>query len=542
MTFPFLRSGLLLLALALVPSVAPAATDSILPDGTLEIMDRATDRPKGWPGDKAVSWPVEAGNRFLRIQSSTPGAMDKLRLLVPIPSDVRALEFTYRARVSQLKRGAKAWHDARVIMNFKDAEGTQIGSAPASYHRNNTADWRTLTSRFLVPENATHLEFMPALFNVQAGVFDLDDIVLRPIDHVALAAEIARKRPPPAPPAEEPDSSKWPAEIFVVGNRLQDKTGREIWLQGVNVASMEWKPGGDNVAASVLVAIGQWKANVIRLPLKDAYWFGQSEDQSDGGAAYRALVDTVVTLASNRGAYVVLDLHNYRAPREEHIAFWTDAATRYKNHPAVLFDLLNEPHGISWDVWRNGGFVSERKAGADEDNFLSDDERVAARLGFKSPGMQKMLETVRAIGARNVIVAGALDYAYDLSGILKGYALEEKGGNGIMYASHIYPWKRDWQGKMLDVAAHHPILIGEVGADYKKQPWEREENFVQPHTWVPDMLGLIQKHRLNWTGWCFHPSAGPCMIEDWSYTPTTYWGEAAKRALAGEKFELQRLR
>ena len=105
MTFPFLRSGLLLLALALVPSVAPAATDSILPDGTLEIMDRATDRPKGWPGDKAVSWPVEAGNRFLRIQSSTPGAMDKLRLLVPIPSDVRALEFTYRARVSQLKRG-----------------------------------------------------------------------------------------------------------------------------------------------------------------------------------------------------------------------------------------------------------------------------------------------------------------------------------------------------------------------------------------------------------------------------------------------------
>src|SRR5690606_33371687 len=271
-------------------------------------------------------------------------------------------------------------------------------------------------------------------FQVQSGVFDLDDVVLRPIDHVALQAEIARNAPPPVPPLEEPNEAKWPAEIFVVGNRLQDKTGREIWLEGVNVPSMEWVSKGENVLSSVVVVIEDWKASVVRLPVKDTYWFGQAEDQSDGGKRYRELVDAAITLAANRGAYIVLDLHQYRAPREEHLAFWTDAATRYKNHPAVLFDLLNEPHGISWDVWRNGGFVSERKAGADEDNFLTDDERVAARLGFKSPGMQKMLETVRATGARNVIVAGALDYAYDLSGILKGYALEEKGGNGIMYA------------------------------------------------------------------------------------------------------------
>ena len=521
---------------------AATPADSILPDGSFERLDGGRGRPDGWPAARGVTWETESGNRFLRITSSAPGRMDSLIVNVTIPAKAKALELTYRARVSNMKRGEKSWNDARVIINFKDAAGQALRSAPPSYHRDNTNGWRNVSTRFLVPEGAVTLDFRPALFQVERGVFDLDDIALRPIDHVALAAELARNAPPPVPPLEEANKDKWPLELRVVGNRLNDSAGKEVWLQGVNVPSLEWVSKGENVLSSVVVAIGGWKASVIRLPVKDTYWFGQAEDQSDGGASYRALVDNAITLAANRGAYVVLDLHQYRAPRQEHLAFWTDAATRYKNHPAVLFDLLNEPHGISWEVWRNGGFVSERKAGADEDNFLTDEERVAARLGFKSPGMQKVLETVRATGARNVVVVGALDYAYDLSGILRGYALEDKDGHGIMYASHIYPWKSDWQGKMLDVAAHHPILIGEVGADNRKQPWEKEENFVPPETWVPDMLGLIQKHRLNWTGWSFHPKAGPRMLEDWRYTPTSYWGDYAKRALAGEQFELKRMR
>jgi len=526
------------------PAVSPSSTSpgSLLPEGGFSAVDGATGRPAGWPASAAASWPVEAGNRFLRLTSTASGAMDNIRLEAPIPAGVRALEFSYRGRVSELKRGEKPFHDARVIINFKNAAGDSLGSAPPSYHRNSTADWRVFTSRFLVPEGATILEFMPTLFRVRGGVFDLDDIVLRPTDPAPVEAEIARKRPPTPPAPEVANPEKWPAELFVVGNKLQDKSGREVWLQGVNVASMEWNVKGENVLASVVVAIEKWNANVIRLPTKDQYWFGKGEDQTDGGAAYRALVDEVVKYASNRGAYVVLDLHNYRAPRPEHIDFWTDAATRYKNHPAVLFDLLNEPHGISWEVWRNGGYVQERKAGADEDNFLSEEDKIQAKLGFRSPGMQRMLEVVRETGARNVVVAGGLDYAYDLSGIVNGFALEEKGGNGVMYASHIYPWKRDWQGKALDAAALHPILIGEVGADFKKQPWENEANFVPPETWLPDMLGLIQKHRLHWTGWCFHVSAGPAMLADWRYTPTSYWGDYARRALAGERFELQRLR
>ena len=45
-----------------------------------------------------------------------------------------------------------------------------------------------------------------------------------------------------------------------------------------------------------------------------------------GRAGYRELVDQAVEAASTRGAYLVLDLHRYRAPTEEHAAFWRDLA------------------------------------------------------------------------------------------------------------------------------------------------------------------------------------------------------------------------
>ncbi|MEX2382316.1 MAG: cellulase family glycosylhydrolase [Opitutales bacterium] len=71
----------------------------------------------------------------------------------------------------------------------------------------------------------------------------------------------------------------------------------------------------------------------------------------------------MIFFAANRGVYTVLDLHHYRARREEDLDFWKDAAVRYKNNPAVLFDLINEPHGTRREVWRNGGGVLKKRKG-----------------------------------------------------------------------------------------------------------------------------------------------------------------------------------
>lgn len=346
---------------------------------------------------------------------------------------------------------------------------------------------------------------------------------------------------PNDPPTESAKAGNWPAPIKVSGNRLTNANGEEVWLQGVAIPGLEIVPAGHGVVHSAIVAIEEWKANVVRLAIKDEFWYGRGKGQSDGGLAYRATIDAAVNAVANRGAYIVLDNHRFRAVKAEHLPFWQELATLYKNHPAVLFDIINEPHGISWEVWRNGGFVADETAAINEAGFLNE-TTLQANRGFESPGMQKLVDAIRQTEAKNVIIAGGLQWAYDLSGILDGYALDDPEGHGIMYSTHVYNWKTGWQKAFLDAAEHYPIFVGEVGADIKKMHFIPSDDQEDPYTWVPDMLGIIQKHRLNWTGWSFHTWATPVMLSNWQYEPTPFWGAFAKRALAGEQFKNKGLR
>lgn len=521
---------------------------SLVPNGNFESDANDDQWPDGWPRpNNGGSWQAENGNRFLRLVSGQPGQMVVLYQLVNLPTGTRALAISWRWHTADLKVGQEAWHDARIMMNFKDAAGNKLSSSPsAPYVNSNTKGWQERTVRFPVPDGAHSLEFMPSLFQVTSGTLDLDDIAIKPIDVAELESTSKAETTPKvkvqelAPEAPQP--ARWPTELRVVGNQVRTKDGRAVWLQGLNVVSLEWSVGGEHVLRSAQVAVDEWKSNIIRLPMKDDFWFGKGPGQKDGGAAYRALVDAAVNVVANRGAYILLDLHRFRAPTDEHVAFWKEVATKYKNHPAVLFDLFNEPHDISWQVWRDGGLVADKSRPADEDAFLSAEEKAKAAKGFQTPGMQRMVDAVRETGARNIVVVGGLDWAYDLSGIANGFALKDKGGNGIMYATHIYPWKSDWKNKVLIVANKHPVLVGEVGADTKILdflPRERQEN---PYTWAPDMIGFIQKHKLHWTAWTFHPGATPRILTDWEYNPTPFWGSFVKSALLGGQFGMQKMR
>jgi hypothetical protein len=162
--------------------------------------------------------------------------------------------------------------------------------------------------------------------------------------------------------------------------------------------------------------------------------------------------------------------------------------------------------------------------------------------------MQALVDAIRATGARNIVIAGGLDWGYDLSGVVKDFPLQEReGGLGIVYSSHIYPWKKDWQGKTMDAAAKYPVFIGEVGCppDWKGFPFipesGRTEDLGKPD-WAQDMIGLIQKHKLHWTAFSFHPKSAPMVILDWDYTPTPYWGAFVKEALSGKAYEMKKMR
>lgn len=516
---------------------------SLIANGSFEAAKDGAN-PDGWgaPG-KGVRFERENGNRYLRLTADPPDALVMVFREIALPADVRALELTWRYRLAGFKRGELPWYDARFILKFIDADGKHLGDAPPAIAGQTTGGWKEGRTAFLVPSGAVKLQLMPCLFRAARGTFDLDDLVLRPTDPAPLLAAQAKRDREAGEryvPPEEPRRERWPAELRVRGNRLVNPGGTEVWLQGVNAGGLETLHADTQVIKSAVVAIDGWKANVVRLPVTEAFWFGRDPTQKDGGRAYRATIDRIVTLCANRGAYLVLDLHRFRAPRAEHVEFWKAAAAHYKNHPAVLFDLFNEPHDISWEVWQKGGLVG-KEMGKDEAAFLSDEEKARNRR-FASVGMQALVDAVRSTGAKNVVLAGGVAWAGDLSGVADGYALQDRTGNGVMYSWHQYNWHKGWARTVLPAAAKYPIFVGEVGADTTKMTFIPAEAQEDPYTWVPDMLGFIQSHRLSWAGWCFHPRATPLLISDWSYSPTPYWGAFAKRALAGEQFKMKRMR
>ncbi len=529
---------------AVAPVVPPPDPGTaLLSNGDLKACTQDPSWPDDWAGAKfpSTSYQTENGQPYFHLVSERPEQHIQARRVIDLPPGVTALEITARYRVIGLKRGQFPEDDARIILEFLDKVRKPIAAAPPIVFAEDASGWTTISARIAVPEKAEHLMLMPCLYRVQAGTLDVAEIQVKTLGDpeakatVEAAAAATAKKIAGETALLEKDLAMPPIspEIHVSGNKLVTVEGKEVWLQGLNLGNFSIRPDeGHKILWSAHVAIDVWKANVIRLTVLDSFWFGRGRGttNSNDSESYRLICDQVIKIAAAKGAYVVFDLHRYLTPDESCVTFWKDAAVRYKNNPAVLFDIINEPHDTSWEVWQKGGPVELKN-------------KDGTKKIVQGVGMQTLIDTVRAAGAKNIIVAGGLGYAYDLTGVVKGHALDDKGGNGIMYATHFYNWHKGWEAHFMEVAAKYPLLVGECGADIDKMDFIPLDQQEDPYTWVPDAIGFIQKNHLNWTAWCFHTRATPNMLLDWDYhTPTPYWGAFVKDALNGKTYEMKKTR
>ena len=210
---------------------------------------------------------------------------------------------------------------------------------------------------------------------------------------------------------------------------------------------------------------------------------------------------------------VILDLHwsdrgnlgttpaAQRMADQNSITFWQSVADRYGDNGQVLFELYNEPHDLSWSVWRNGGDSGE---------------------GWTAVGMQTLYEAVRGTGAHNVVIVGGLDWAYDLSGI-PDHALD---GYNIAYATHPYDlfgktptaWEADWGF----LTASEAVIVTEFGS------------FDCGGGYSSELIAYAAERNVSWTAWAWYPGGCdfPSLIENWGATPSAA-GTVVRAALGG---------
>jgi hypothetical protein len=331
-----------------------------------------------------------------------------------------------------------------------------------------------------------------------------------------------------------------PLPLKVVGHQLLDSGEHPVRLRGVNCASLEWSNDGEgHILRTLDVAVTEWRANLIRLPLSQDRWFGKAPEQQDGGASYRALVRQAVDFCAAHDTYIILDLHwsdagewgrnigQHDLPDRNSVLFWKEFAAAYRNHPAVLFDLYNEPANVDWDQWFKGGPLTETT------------EKPPATLTYASVGLPALVAAIRSTGAKNVIVAGGINWAYEVGGIAEGRALLDPTGNGVVYAVHPYPHEysgigretiAQWTARLEAFARKFPVIVTEFGSLSSSWPFPKEWNCTD-EKWNREMIGVLEDHRWNWTAWDFHPTAAPCLISGWSYAPTPEFGVWVKQAL-----------
>jgi hypothetical protein len=238
---------------------------------------------------------------------------------------------------------------------------------------------------------------------------------------------------------------------------------------------------------SAAAGLKSWHINVVRVPLNEDCWLNiNGSPAAYSGQNYQTAISNWVTALNNAGIYAILDLHwsapgsteatgQTIMPDEDHSpTFWNQVASAYKNNPAVIFDLFNEPYegydtntpASAWSCWENGCLNTEGST-------------------FQTAGMQQLLSTVRATGAKQPIMLGGLAAAEDPCG------LNLAGGNGgvcqqIKYmpfdpldqqiiSVHCYPpnsqdnadcggddtnWNIDINAAK---AANIPLVFGEIG-------------------------------------------------------------------------------
>ncbi|MGW1169990.1 cellulose binding domain-containing protein [Streptomyces sp. NPDC002550] len=338
--------------------------------------------------------------------------------------------------------------------------------------------------------------------------------------------------PTPPPTTPPPFSGGTAPALHVSGNRLVDADGKGHRLLGVNRSGGEfmcvqghgiWDGPVDDAA---IQAIADWKADAVRIPLNEECWLGLSNVKPEyGGAHYIAAVKDLVARVEAHGLTPILDLHwsygqytgNSAGCSDVHAtcqkpmpdmqyspSFWASVAGTFKDDPAPVFDLFNEPYPDratagttdAWKCWRDGG--------------------TCPGIPYEVAGMQDLVDSIRGAGAKNVIMAGGLAYSNDLGQWLT-YRPTDPAGN-LTAAYHGYNFntcsnESCWNSTLAPVAAQVPLIAGEIG-----------ENTCS-HAFVDQVMKWFDDRNLSYLGWTWNTwdcSSGPSLISAYDGTPTTY--------------------
>ncbi|MGC7099623.1 glycoside hydrolase family 5 protein [Amycolatopsis lurida] len=258
-------------------------------------------------------------------------------------------------------------------------------------------------------------------------------------------------------------------QLKVCGLQLCNQYGKPIQLRGMSTHGIQWYAQCVKTASLDALA-NDWKADVLRISM-----YIQEGGYESDPAKFTNLVNNYIEEATKRGMYALVDWHqlspgdpNYNLGRAK--TFFTEIAKRHKDKTNIIYDIANEPNGVSW-------------------------------AGIKSYAEQ-MIPVIRAQDPDGVVLVGTHGWAS--LGISDGRTEADIVNNPIkasnfMYTFHFYAasHKDEYFNALTRAASKLPLFVTEFGTQTYTGDGGNDFGYSQKY------LDFLASKKISWTNWNF---------------------------------------
>ncbi|MCX4480594.1 glycoside hydrolase family 5 protein [Streptomyces cellulosae] len=257
--------------------------------------------------------------------------------------------------------------------------------------------------------------------------------------------------------------------LQVCGTQLCNQHGAPVQLRGMSTHGTQWY-AQCLTDASLDALARDWRADVLRVST-----YVQEGGYETDPAHFTALADRLIRQASDRGLYVIVDWHmltpgDPMANLDHATRFFTDIASRHKDRVNVLYEIANEPSGVSW---------SRIKEYA-----------------------ERIIPVVRAHAPDAPVLVGTR--AWSSFGVSEGADESEVVNDpveaaNIMYTFHFYAasHRDEYLAALTRAADRIPVFVTEFGT--QNYAGEGADDFGMSRRY----LDLMAQKKISWVNWNF---------------------------------------
>lgn len=256
--------------------------------------------------------------------------------------------------------------------------------------------------------------------------------------------------------------------LHVCGVNLCNQSDEPVQLRGASTHGLQWFDECYNTASLDALA-NDWNADVFRIAM-----YVDEGGYTTDPAGFTARVNELVDEAEARGMYAIIDFHTLtpgdpNANLENARTFFQEVATRNADKEHVIYEIANEPNGVSWEAIQN--YANE------------------------------VIPVVRAADPDSVVIVGTRGWSS--LGVSDGSTHEEIlenpiGFDNILYAFHFYAASHqdNYRDEVRAAAQQLPLFVSEWGT--VSATGDGAPDIASSTAWL-DLLDELGISHVNWT-------------------------------------------